>query len=152
MDVWGFRARKTRLRPHVAGCQISNLCVVHFSVTNLMWLTYRLMHDSDLFTLQSIQCIPFWWLPRTSTRVAKDRRSFFCGRSAHMLGVNTQPATQEVMSLKGSQSLALSKTSTAQKRVNGPQSGVICEIKRKRGRSFICVKPFTLLYLDWCSV
>lgn len=73
-----FQSKKDRLRPHAAGCQkISNLRVMHFSVTNLMWLTYRLMHDSDLFTLQSIQCIPFWSLTRMRTRVTKDHWSIF---------------------------------------------------------------------------
>lgn len=68
-----FQRKRGKLRPHAAGCQkylITALC--SFLVTNLTRLTYRLLHDSDLFTLQSIQCIPAWSLTRRSTSVTQD--------------------------------------------------------------------------------
>lgn len=70
-----LRFSETERQTETTCCRLSeilNLRVVHFSVTNRMWLTYHLMHDSDLFTLQSTQSIYLRSLTRMSTRVPED--------------------------------------------------------------------------------
>lgn len=117
--------------------EISNHCIMSQTLCGRLIV---LMHDLDLFTLQSIECIPVRSLTRS------DSRSFVCGKYLCTCGVLTlnEPAIQDVVtesirffssveSLVG-QWMSNSNTILRVKKKNGAQRVII----RERERTFIC--------------